>query len=94
MSIFRLTIEGTLRKRKSSILIFLVLLITFSFAIVSLSLVGSIGQTNAKFRLNTYGQWYFAISSGRSEDAAWLREQTWEPLKAMVPCNFHPVCRV
>lgn len=77
MSIFHLAIEGTLRKRKSSILVFLVLLITFSFAIVSLSLVGSIGQTNAQFRLNTYGQWYFAIPSGEAEDAAWLRGQTW-----------------
>lgn len=77
MSIFRLAVEGTLRKRKSSILVFLVLWITFSFAIVSLSLVGSIGQTNAQFRLNTYGQWYFAIPSGSPEDASWLRGQTW-----------------
>lgn len=77
MSIFRLAVEGTLRRRKSSILVFLVLLITFSFAIVSLSLVGSIGQTNAQFRLNTYGQWYFAIPSGKAEDITWLREQKW-----------------
>lgn len=77
MSVLRLAVEGTLRKRKSSILVFLVLLITFSFAIVSLSLVGSIGQTNAQFRLNTYGQWYFAIPSGMEEDAVWLRGQKW-----------------
>lgn len=77
MSIFHLAVEGTLRKRKSSLLVFLVLLITFSFAIVSLSLVGSISQTNAQFRLNTYGQWYFAIPSGKNEDAAWLRGQKW-----------------
>ena len=77
MSVFHLAVEGTLRKRKSSILIFLVLLITFSFAIVSLSLVGSIGQTNAQFRLNTYGQWYFAIPSGMKEDAVWLQGQKW-----------------
>ncbi len=77
MSIFSLAVEGTLRKKKSSILIFLVLLITFSFAIVSLSLVGSIAQTNAQFRLNTYGQWYFAIPSGMEKDADWLRGQEW-----------------
>lgn len=77
MSILHLAVEGTLRRRKSSILIFLVLLITFSFVIVSLSLVGSISQTNAQFRLNTYGQWYFAIPSGKSEDDVWLQKQDW-----------------
>lgn len=77
MSILHLAVEGTLRRRKSSILTFLVLLITFSFAIVSLSLVGSISQTNAQFRLNTYGQWYFAIPSGKSEDGVWLEKQDW-----------------
>lgn len=77
MAISSLAVEGTLRKRKNSILVYLVLLTTFSFAIVSLSLVGSINQTNAQFRLNTYGQWYFAIPSGMEEDAAWLQEQKW-----------------
>lgn len=77
MSIFDLAFEGIRRKRKSSALVFLVLLITFSFAIVSLSLVGSIGRTNAEFRLNTYGQWYFAIPSGMERDADWLRGQKW-----------------
>lgn len=77
MPIFSLAVEGTLRKRKSSGLVFLVLLITFSFSIVSLSLVGSIGKTNEQFRLNTYGQWYFAIPSGMEEDGAWLRNQPW-----------------
>lgn len=74
---FHLAIEGSLRRRKSSLLVFLVLLITFSFAIVSLALVGSISQTNAQFRLNTYGQWYFAIPSGEDSDAPWLRKQDW-----------------
>lgn len=77
MAIFSLAVEGTLHKRKNSILVFLVLLTTFSFAIVSLSLVGSINQTNAQFRLNTYGQWYFAIPSGVDEDTAWLQGQDW-----------------
>lgn len=72
-----LAIQGMLRKKRSSILIFSVLLISFSFAIVSLSLVDSIRQTNAEFRLNAYGEWYFALPSGMEEDAAWLDDQSW-----------------
>lgn len=77
MELLSLAAEGILRRRKSSFLVFLVLLITFSFAIVSLSLVGSMSETNAQFRLNTYGQWYFAIPSGMDEDAAWLQGRKW-----------------
>lgn len=76
-NLFSLAFQGTLRKKRSSILIFSVLLISFSFAIVSLSLVGSISKTNAEFRLNTYGEWYFAIPSGMEEDADWLEKQSW-----------------
>lgn len=72
-----LAFQGTRRKKRSSILIFSVLLISFSFAIVSLSLVGSISKTNAEFRLETYGEWYFAIPSGMDEDRAWLESQPW-----------------
>lgn len=76
-NILSLAFQGTLRKKRSSILIFSVLLISFSFAIVALSLVGSISKTNAEFRLNTYGEWYCAIPSGMEEDAQWLENQQW-----------------
>ena len=76
-NILSLAFQGTLRKKRSSILIFSVLLISFSFAIVALSLVGSISKTNAEFRLNTYGEWYFGIPSGMEEDAQWLENQQW-----------------
>lgn len=76
-NLFSLAFQGTIRKKRSSILIFSVLLISFSFAILALSLVGSISKTNAEFRLNTYGEWYCAIPSGMSEDEAWLKKQEW-----------------
>lgn len=76
-NILSLAVQGTLRKRRSSILIFSVLLISFSFAVVALSLVGSISKTNAEFRLNTYGEWYFGIPSGMEQDAQWLENQQW-----------------
>ena len=76
-NIFSLAFQGIFRKKKSSILIFSVLLLSFAFAIASVSLVGSISKTNEEFRLNTYGEWYLAIPDGIEDDAAWLQKQTW-----------------
>lgn len=72
-----LALQGLYRKKRSSRLVFSVLLISFSFVIVSLSLVGSISKTNAEFRLNNYGEWYFAIPSGQNQDGKWLQRQAW-----------------
>lgn len=71
--LFSLALQGTLRKKRSSLLVFLVLLFSFAFAIVSLSLMGSITKTNADFRMDTYGEWYYAIPAGLDEDAAFLQ---------------------
>ena len=72
-----LAFQGIRRKKRSSIRIFFVLLLSFAFAVASVSLVGSISKTNQEFRLNTFGQWYFAIPSGQEEDLAWLQNQAW-----------------
>lgn len=37
----------------------------------------SINKTNAGFRQNTYGEWYFAISSGGQKDGVWLDNAPW-----------------
>lgn len=65
------------RKWKNSLLFFLVLLLSFSAAIVSVSVVGSIDHTNAQYRLNTYGEWYFAIPYGNDKDKEWLSKKEW-----------------
>lgn len=72
-----LAVQGILRKKRSSIRIFFVLLLSFAFAVAAVSLVGSISKTNQEFRFNTFGQWYFAIPSGLEEDFAWLQNQAW-----------------
>lgn len=76
-NVFPLAFQGITRKKRSSILIFLVLFLSFAFAIASVSLVGSISKTNQEFRLNTYGAWYFAIPDGLEEDSLWLQQQNW-----------------
>lgn len=57
-----------IRNRKNSLLFFMVLLLSFASAIVSVSVVGSISMTNAEFRLNTYGTWYLGIPYGYESD--------------------------
>lgn len=76
-NIFNLAYLRIGRNRKSSLLFFLVLLLSFSAAIVSVSTVGSIDYTNAEYRLNTYGEWYFAIPCGNEGDGKWLSEKSW-----------------
>lgn len=76
-SLFALAVQGTMRKRRSSLLTFLVLLLSFSCAIMSLSITQSISSTNTEYRLNTFGEWYLAIPDGMEEDGAWLEHQSW-----------------
>ena len=57
-----------IRNRKNSLLFFLVLLLSFASAIVSVAVVGSISMTNAEFRLDTYGTWYLGIPYGYESD--------------------------
>lgn len=76
-SLFSLALQGTLRKKRSSILVFLVLLLSFAFAIVTLSLTASISDTNTEYRLTTFGEWYLAILDGKEEDGEWLAQQEW-----------------
>lgn len=76
-NLLSLALQAVLRKKRSSVLLFLVLLLSFSCAIVSLSLTESIGKTNEAYRLNTYGAWYLAFPDVREEDAQWLAQQSW-----------------
>ena len=75
--LFGLAIQSIRRKKRSSLLLFSVLLLSFAFAIISLSVTSSIRKTNEEYRYDTYGTWYGAISNGRESDAAFLLEQEW-----------------
>lgn len=76
-SLFPLAVQGTLRKRRSSALVFFVLLLSFSCALMALSLTASIAKTNENYRYDVYGEWYLAIPAGLDGDAAWLSAQPW-----------------
>ncbi len=75
--LFDLTVQGLMRKRRSSLVLFLVLFLSFAFAIVTLNVTGSIQATNEEYLKDTYGVWYAAIPAGTDADEDWLREQEW-----------------
>ena len=74
---FFLAAQGVLRKRRSSLLTFFTLLISFSCGIMALSLTQSISSTNEEYRLNTFGEWYIALPYTKSGDRAWVERQGW-----------------
>ena len=74
---FSLALQGILRKKQSTILVFLVLLFSFSCAVTTLSLTGSIRDTNLEYRMNTFGEWYIAATNTTEEYGTWLNERDW-----------------
>ena len=76
-TIFGLAFEGIKRRKRQSLLIFFVLLISFTFAIILLSYSSSISSTNSQLRLDTYGSWYGAIDEGTDGDLEYLESTDW-----------------
>ena len=75
--LFGLAVQGIGRKKRSSLLLFAVLLLSFAFAIISLSVTASIRKTNEEYRYDTYGTWYGAIRDGLESDRSFLQKQEW-----------------
>ena len=75
--LFGLAVQGLLRKKRGSLLLFAVLLLSFAFAIISLTVTVSIRKTNEEYLYDTYGTWYGAIANGQDADEVFLREQAW-----------------
>ena len=69
--------QGIFRRRRSSLLLFLVLLLSFAFAVMMLSVMGSMNRTNIEYLKNTYGAWHGAIPDGKDSDRAFLERRDW-----------------
>ncbi|MCD8108193.1 MAG: ABC transporter permease [Oscillospiraceae bacterium] len=76
-TIFGLAFEGIKRRKRQSLLIFAVLLVSFTFAIVIICYSSSISATNSQLRADTYGTWYGAITSGVDTDREYLESSEW-----------------
>lgn len=69
--------QGLWRKRKKNLLIVLVLMVTFAFAVMLLSYTNSIAMTNREYRFSIYGSWYGSIVYGQDGDAEYLESTEW-----------------
>lgn len=65
---YRLAFSGLKRRKQSTILLWLVLFLSFTFAIITLSVTESMNKTNQIFLRDTYGTWDGAIANGTKED--------------------------
>lgn len=63
--LFSFALQSVKRKKQNSILMSLVLFLSFSFAIIMLSTTESLNQTNEEYRYDTYGMWDTAILDAR-----------------------------
>lgn len=66
--LFCLAVKGIKRRRKSSILIFGILSISISFAVIAFSAHESMNKSNEEYRYDTYGTWEGAFLGGYKED--------------------------
>lgn len=91
--------QGIFRRRRSSLLLFSVLLLSFAFAVMMLSVMGSMNRTNTEYLKDTYGAWYGAIPDGKKGDRAFLERQGWldqlgESTNYGVVVGAAPVCGI
>ena len=73
--LWNLTVLGMKGRKKVTILIFTVLLLSFAFAVVTLSVTSSMERTNREYRFDTYGEWYGAFFLTGDEEPDWLRQE-------------------
>ncbi len=76
-TIFGLAFKGTVRRRRQSGLMILILTISIAFAVIMMSYSSSILKTNSENRLDTYGEWYGAIAISLDSDMEYLESTEW-----------------
>ncbi len=94
--LFRLAIQGLGRKKKSSLSLFLVLFLSFTFSIITLSVNGSTAETTAQYKRDVYGEWDGAILCGTEKDVDFLQREDWLSELAVLPqaggvASLHPI---
>lgn len=66
--LFDLAVKSIRKRRKSSILMFCILTLSLSFAVIALSVNESMNKSNEEYRYDTYGTWQAALLNGNKED--------------------------
>lgn len=73
-NLFRLAVEGMAGNKRSSILRILILLLSFTFAVSTLSITGSLNKTSEEYQYRQYGAWKAAALDAKESDAAMFME--------------------
>lgn len=71
--LFFLSLEKMKKQKRDTILLFMVLSISFAFSLVSLSVMKSMDKTNEEYRYSVYGEWDAAFLDGQEKDADFLK---------------------
>ena len=71
--LFFLSLEKMKKQKRDTILLFMVLSISFAFSLVSLSIMKSMDKTNEEYRYSVYGEWDAAFLDGQEKDADFLK---------------------
>ena len=80
MECLKLAWQSVCGKKRSSVLMSVILAISFAFAVITLSVSGSMIKTNDVFRKTTYGEWQLILPGinsklkGAAANSDWLDE--------------------
>ncbi len=75
---FSLAIQGMRRRKRQSLLIFVILHISLAITIMLLSYSSSISTTNSQLYSNTFGTWYASfIAENETADKEYLESNDW-----------------
>ena len=67
------SLEKMKKQKRDTILLFMVLSISFAFSLVSLSIMKSMDKTNEEYRYSVYGEWDAAFLDGQEKDSDFLK---------------------
>lgn len=72
--LFSLAIQRIKGTKRNSFLLGSILLCSFAFTVITLGITDSLNETNAQYRLDTYGSWKTAVYNSTEKDKELLEE--------------------
>ena len=72
--LFSLAIQRIRGTKRNSLLLGIILLCSFAFTVITLGITDSLNETNAQYRLDTYGSWKTTVYNSTEEDKEILEE--------------------
>ena len=74
--LFFLAVQRIKGTKRNSFLLGTILLCSFAFTVITLGITDSLNETNAQYRLDTYGSWKTAVYNGTEKEKEVLKENS------------------